>query len=113
MKKTRWILTVATIAFGVALAAQAAKAIPLTTARSPLVISQDQNSQAPAVSMFTGTINEPGDSFTFTNDSTKSVYQLDNQQSAGKFDGKKVKVIGTLDGTNNTIRVQSIEAATA
>ena len=113
MKKTRWIVTAATVALGVAFAAQAPKANPLTTPSHPLAFAQNQNNPAPALSMFTGTINKSGDTFTFTDDSTKSTYQLDDQQSAGKFDGKKVKIIGTLDATNNTIRVQSIEAATA
>jgi uncharacterized protein YdeI (BOF family) len=113
MKKTRWIVVVATVAFGVALAAQAPKASPLIAASHPLAFTQNQDKPAPALSMFTGTINKSGDTFIFTDDGTKSTYQLDDQQTAGKFDGKKVKIIGTLDAANNTIRVQSIEAANA
>jgi uncharacterized protein YdeI (BOF family) len=113
MKKTRWVVAVATVAFGIAIVAQAPKASPLTFPSHPLMFLQNQNNPAPALSMFTGTINKSGDTFIFTDDSTKSSYQLDDQQSAGKFDGKKVKIIGTLDAANNTIRVQSIEAATA
>lgn len=113
MKKARWIFTVATVALGVAFAAQAPKANPLTTPSHPLPFAQDQDNPAPALSMFTGTINKSGNAFIFTDDGTKSTYQLDDQQSAGKFEGKKVKIIGSLDAANKTIRVQSIEAATA
>ena len=38
-------------------------------------------------------------------------YTLSDQKTASKFTGQKVKVTGTLDASNNTIRVQSIEAA--
>jgi uncharacterized protein YdeI (BOF family) len=113
MKKSRSIVAAATVAFGVAFAAQAPNANPVTAPSHALAFTQNQNNPAPALSMFTGTINKSGDTFIFTDDSTKSSYQLDDQQSAGKFDGKKVKIIGTLDATNNTIRVQTIEAATA
>jgi uncharacterized protein YdeI (BOF family) len=113
MTQTRWIVVAATVAFGVGFAAQAPKANPLTALSHPLAFTQNQNASAPTLSMFTGTINKSGDTFIFTDDSTKSSYQLDDQQSAGKFDGKKVKIIGTLDAANNMIRVQSIEAATA
>lgn len=40
-------------------------------------------------------------------------YQLDDQSSAGKFDGNSVKVTGQLDQTSNTIRVQSIEPSSS
>ncbi len=113
MKRNRWIIVAATLAFGVAIAAESPKASPLTTPSHSLKLSQNQNNPAPALATFTGTIKKTGDQFVFTDDSSKSSYQLDDQQSASKFDGKKVKIIGTLDASNNTIRVQSIEAATA
>jgi len=113
MKKNRCIVAVAVVAFGIVVVAPAPKANPLTSPSQPLMFMQNQNNPAPALSTFTGTINKSGDTFIFTDDGTKSSYQLDDQQSAGKFDGKKVKIIGTLDAANNTIRVQSIEAATA
>jgi uncharacterized protein YdeI (BOF family) len=113
MKKNRWIVAAATVAFGIAVVAQAPKANPLPSPSHSLAFTQNQNDPAPALSTFTGTIKKSGDTFIFTDDGTKSSYQLDDQQSAGKFDGKKVKIIGTLDAANNTIRVQSIEAATA
>jgi len=44
-------------------------------------------------------------------DSANTVYQLDDQASAQKFTGKKVKVSGTVDGSSNSIHVTEIKAA--
>jgi|HubBroStandDraft_5_1064220.scaffolds.fasta_scaffold214194_1 uncharacterized protein YdeI (BOF family) len=75
---------------------------------------QDQsNAQQPQAKTFTGTINKSGDQFILRDDAGNISYQLDDQQSAGKYEGKKVKVMGTLDQANNVIRVQSIEEAAA
>jgi len=38
-------------------------------------------------------------------------YYLDDQEKAKQFDGQNVKVIGTLDATNNTIHVTEIQPA--
>ena len=38
-------------------------------------------------------------------------YKLDDQERARQFDGKNVKVQGTLDTQSNTIHVQTIEAS--
>jgi hypothetical protein len=40
----------------------------------------------------------------------KGVY-LDDQEKAGQFEGKNVKVSGVLDASSNTMRVASIELA--
>lgn len=40
-------------------------------------------------------------------------YHLDDQDKAKEFEGKKVKVIGTLDEENMTIRVSHIEEVEA
>ena len=113
MKRNRWIVAAATFVFGIAIVAQAPKADSLTAPSHSLKLSQNQNNPAPALSTFTGTIKKTGNQFVFTDESSQSSYQLDDQQSASKFDGKKAKIVGTLDASNNTIRVQSIEAATA
>jgi hypothetical protein len=62
---------------------------------------------------FTGTIAKKGDQFVLTDDSSKMSYSLDDQQTAEKFAGKKVRVKGILDAVNNTIRIQDIEEAAA
>ena len=40
-------------------------------------------------------------------------YQLDDQSTAKKFEGKDVKVTGQLDASSNTIRVQAIDPASS
>jgi hypothetical protein len=62
------------------------------------------------IQVFVGTISKVGNQFVFSDDVNKNSYQLDDQETASKFEGKQVKVTGTLDATNNVIRVQSIEA---
>ncbi len=61
------------------------------------------------VKTFTGKIARDGDSFVLQDSAGKTAYQLDDQNKASQFDGKKVKVKGTLDAANNLIHVQSIE----
>jgi hypothetical protein len=46
----------------------------------------------------------------FVLSSKKEVYRLDDQGSAEKFAGKRVKISGTLDGKTKTIHVTGIEA---
>lgn len=41
-------------------------------------------------------------------------YQLDDQSQAAKYDGKTVKVTGSLDqSSSNSIKVQSIEPSSS
>lgn len=41
---------------------------------------------------------------------TKTRYELDNNEKASPFEGKQVKVTGTLDSTKKLIHVEQIEA---
>jgi hypothetical protein len=113
MKKT--ILTVATLGIALGTAAFAAgpnaSSVRVSDVRSAVV--QDQSKDQAKISTFLGTISKDGDQFILKEDSSKATYQLDDQQSAGKFAGKKVRVTGVLDASTNTIRVQTIEVATA
>jgi hypothetical protein len=40
---------------------------------------------------------------------TKTSYVLDDAQKASPYEGKKVKVTGTVDVANNTIHVETIQ----
>lgn len=60
---------------------------------------------------FTGTIAQSDGKYVLQ--ATNTTYQLDDQDKAKQFDGKKVKVTGSLDSATNTIHVSSIEAATS
>ena len=74
---------------------------------------QQHGDSAPRLSTFTGTITKNGDQFVLNDANTHTFYQLDDQETAGKFRDKKVKVTGTLDAVKNLIRIQSIAEAAA
>jgi hypothetical protein len=52
-----------------------------------------------------------GGKFVLFNATTKTVYQLDDQQKPMDFAGEKVKVTGTLDKATTTIHVTNIAKA--
>jgi len=106
----RFALTVAALSL---LGASVAFACPGANPARAQAPSQDQANAQPKVQTFTGTITKNGDQYLFSDDSSKASYQLDDQKTASRFDGQKVRVTGTLDAANNLIRVQSIEPASA
>jgi hypothetical protein len=57
---------------------------------------------------FTGRIVRAGDKYVLKA-AGNNVYQLDEQDSAKRFEDKDVRVIGTLDKASNTIHVVRIE----
>jgi hypothetical protein len=59
--------------------------------------------------IFSGTIIKDRDNFILTDSANKLSYILDDPRQASKFEGKKVKVTGTVDAVNNTIHVQTIQ----
>jgi Protein of unknown function (DUF5818) len=86
----------------------------LTAGPNPSFARDDpalQQSNPDAIKTYFGTIERDGDKFVLRDEARKIWYELDDQQSVGKFSGKKVKVTGTLDVTRNLVRVQSIEEA--
>jgi hypothetical protein len=108
------LLTVAAVVFlyaiVVAAAPQPGQLHVSLTASQPKGQEIAQASPAPEIQIFLGTITKVGNRFVFSNDVSRTSYQLDDQETASKFDEKKVKVTGTLDASHNIIRVQSIEA---
>ncbi len=111
MKKI--VISVASLALaaGAVLLAGNQSSIQASVPHSRSFVAQEQ--AQPQTKVFTGTIAKSGDQFVLREDSSRSMYQLDDQQSAGKFAGKRVNVTGVLDASNNIIRVQSIEEAKA
>jgi hypothetical protein len=67
--------------------------------------------QAPTVQTFTGLINKEADSFVLKVSETTS-YKLDNQSDVQQYEGKRVRVTGTLDESINLIHVDKIEPLT-
>lgn len=107
----RILFTVATL--GLACAAFAlghrSSANQINTPQPRMLVMQGQAPAQPEVRMFFGTIGKAGDAFVLRTEAAKNPYRLDDQASASKFAGKKVKVTGVLDASNNTIHVQTIE----
>lgn len=54
---------------------------------------------------FSGTVVKLGDKYVLQ-DATGTSYDIDNQDEAKKFEGKKVKIHGKLDANGKTIHVQ-------
>jgi hypothetical protein len=64
--------------------------------------------QPPAAQIFTGTIVKDGMRYVLKV-ASNSVYQLDDQERARQYEGKQVKIAGTLDATGNSLHITSIE----
>jgi uncharacterized protein YdeI (BOF family) len=108
-------ITLTVAALGLSFAAGASTYYTATTTETGktnklLAASQKRDSK---FETFTGTIAKKGDQFVLTDNSSKFSYSLDDQQTAEKFAGKKVRVKGILDTVNNTIRIETIEIAAA
>jgi hypothetical protein len=111
----RIILSVATLTLAIAAVAlgESPKARQTGIPHWQAFLIEDQSQARPELKTFIGTIAKSGEQFVLKEDSGETAYRLDDQQSAGKFAGKRVRVTGVLDASNNTIRVQSIEEANA
>lgn len=68
--------------------------------------STSPTAQPNGVQSFTGTIVKSGDKYMFQDTDTGNTYDIDHQAEVQKFEGKKVKVHGTLDASTKTIHVQ-------
>ena len=75
--------------------------------------AQPVNSQAqpqpPSAQILTGTIVRDGSSYILKASSNSNVYQLDDQERAKQYEGKQVRIEGTLDANGNSFHVTSIE----
>jgi len=63
------------------------------------------SAQQPSGQTFSGTIVKSGDKYVLQDDKGTS-YDIDHQDVVKKFEGKKVRVVGTLDSTGKMIHVQ-------
>ena len=76
-----------------------------------VTIPQQTNAmgQLPDVATFGGRIITSGDKLVLQDGIGESTYELDDQTTVKAFEGKNVKVTGTVDGVNTTIRVAEIK----
>jgi hypothetical protein len=78
---------------------------PSHTSPDQAMPNQDSSKSA----TFTGTIVKDGEQY-LLRDSMGGVYKLDDSSRAQAFEGKTVKVTGSLDANSKTIHVDSIQA---
>ena len=64
--------------------------------------------QIPTAGTFTGTVGKEPDGYTLKVSESTS-YKLDNQQEVQQYEGRRVRVTGTLDPSINLIHVDKIE----
>ena len=87
---------------------------PPATQQAPAAQTPDQ-AQAPSAKtgtptatdsqVFSGTVTKQGDKYVLKDDAGKT-YDIDHQDDVKKFEGKRVRVQGTLDPTGTKIKVQ-------
>ena len=114
MNHTNAFLNVAmmTVVFAAVVPSAGLDSIEVGDAQTQQFAMQGQSGDKTEVKIFTGTIWMSGDRFVLRDEHQKQWYQLDvDQKLVAKFEGKQVKVIGTLDDANSEIRVQRIEEA--
>jgi hypothetical protein len=112
MNHTNAFLNVAimTVVFAAVVPKVGLDSIAVGNSRTQSIVMQGQSGDKPELKIFTGTIWMSGDRFVLRDEHQKRWYQLDaDQKLVAKFEGKQVKVIGTLDAANSEIRVQRIE----
>jgi len=68
--------------------------------------SQAQTAPTAEGQSFTGTIVKSGDKYVFQDATSGNTYDIDHQADVQKFEGKRVKVHGTLDAANHMIHIQ-------
>jgi outer membrane biosynthesis protein TonB len=75
-------------------------------AGKPASGAQGESAQPAGAQSFTGTVAKSGDKYVFQDEASGNTYDIDHQDEVQKFEGKKVKVRGTLDASTKTIHVQ-------
>lgn len=81
-----------------------------TTQGRTQIQSRIQSNDKTELKTFSGTIWMNGDKFVLRDEREKRWYHLDaDQKLIAKFEGKEVKVTGTLDPATSEIHVQHIE----
>ena len=79
----------------------------IASATRPPSSLQGESSQKEKI--FSGTIIKNGDTYVLSDAANKLSFALDNAEKASPYEGKKVKVTGTVDVASNTIHVESIQ----
>jgi hypothetical protein len=75
-------------------------------ASQPAQDSQMQSAQPTGSQSFSGTIVKAGDKYKLQDEASGKTYDIDHQDEVQKFDGKRVRVKGTLDSNGTMIHLQ-------
>jgi Protein of unknown function (DUF5818) len=76
------------------------------SSQAPAGQSGSQASDASGTQTFTGTVVKQGDKYVLQDAASGTTYDIDHQDEVKKFEGKKVRVHGTLDASGKMIHVQ-------
>jgi hypothetical protein len=68
--------------------------------------SATDTTQSGAVQSFSGTVVKAGDKYVLQDEASGKTYDVDHQDEVQKFEGKRVRVKGTLDASGNMIHLQ-------
>lgn len=107
MRKNVLFVVALALIFVAAPALANTNALPVT---NTLIQVQSQAQDPQQVQTFTGKIAKSGDKFVLQDQTGQGSFDLDDQQRASQYEGKKVKITGTLDQAKGMIHVQSIES---
>lgn len=84
---------------------------PLLALGNPTALQDQTQDRQPEIKTFFGRISRQGPKFVLEDSTLRTSYQLDDQRQAEKYQGRIVRVTGTLDAENNLIHVQMIQEA--
>lgn len=105
MKRVLSIVTIlGLLALGLSLSAFAQN----QPGQNPASAQQQQPVDTQSARAFEGKITKSGDKLVLQDSSTQQAYQLDDQEKAKQFEGKKVKVTATMDPNTNILHVVDI-----
>jgi Protein of unknown function (DUF5818) len=80
---------------------------PDTTVAQPQT-QVDTSTQQRSAQSFEGKITRSGDKLVLQENASQTAYQLDDQDKAKPYEGKNVRVMATVDASNNTLHVVAI-----
>jgi preprotein translocase subunit SecG len=75
-------------------------------ASQPAQDSQMQSAQPSGTQSFSGTIVKAGNKYQLQDEASGKSYDIDHQDEVQKFEGKRVRVKGTLDASGTMIHLQ-------
>jgi len=83
---------------------------PPPSSQTPSTSSQDSTASSQNQSGVTGTVVKAGDKYVLKTETM--TYQLDDQDMAKKYEGREVKVTGTVDSATSIIHVTDLTPVT-